>query len=96
MYYVRAYAINSAGTGYGDNQEFTTCPNYSGNPVRVGPFTFRKGMTCEYVGEESIITVDPVVIETGASVTLRAPRVEIGPRLRTESGAFFHVLSNPP
>jgi hypothetical protein len=32
-YYVRAYAINNVGTGYGDIKQFTTCLDINSNPV---------------------------------------------------------------
>lgn len=36
VYYVRSYATNSAGTGYGDEMTFTTEKSWSGEVVKIG------------------------------------------------------------
>lgn len=46
-YYVRAYAINQAGTGYGGVISFTTLTDYSG---QVGTVTDNEGNTYETIG----------------------------------------------
>ena len=84
-YYVRAYATNSAGTNYGLNVSFTTCPNISATisgtssvcqNAATPNITFTgSGGTAPYTFTYRINTgsAQPVTTSVGNSVTVAAP-----------------------
>ena len=82
-YYIRAYAINSADTAYGENRSFKTlttagCPDCTGADPIVNDFTFKAGTDCKCTGTNSM-TIGPnvevagnarVVFESGGNIVV--------------------------
>ncbi|MFH1152673.1 MAG: hypothetical protein V1793_02560, partial [Pseudomonadota bacterium] len=95
-YYVRAYATNLQGTAYGQQEMFTTlaggsCPPCSGSVVVLENVTFESGLDCECVGTTSITAGTGVTVESGATVTFRAPIVTTTPGFHVETGAQVNI-----
>ncbi|MFH1152416.1 MAG: CAP domain-containing protein [Pseudomonadota bacterium] len=88
-YYVRAYATNSVGTGYGSAVSFKTCPNCSGTAVTISNVTFPSGCNCNCTGTVSITAGSTVTVKAGATVTFTAPVVNLEPGFTVEPGANF-------
>ncbi len=94
-YHARAYATNSIGTGYGSDLTFTTattsCPDCSGTEVNLVNVTFVSGTTCECVGTTSIIIGTGVTVQSGATVTFKAPTIRLRPGFHAEEGAVVRM-----
>ncbi len=95
-YYVRAYAVNSVGTAYGENCSFKTlstapCPDCSGaNPV-VFDAVFKDGTDCTCTGTESLTIGPNVVIESGARVTFISNKIVIENKFEAKEGALLKM-----
>ncbi len=63
------------------------CPDCSGNAVVLSNVTFSAGTTCECVGTTSITMGTGVTVENGATVTFKAPLIEVGGGFHAESGS---------
>ncbi len=90
VYHVRAYAINSQGTGYGQDIEFTTvgqCPECSGEDVLIEDVTFPPGTTCECVGSKSLTLGEGVIVEEKATVIFKAPVIKATSGAHVKNGA---------
>ena len=69
----------------------SSCPDCSGDVVVLQNVTFPSGTTCECVGATSITVGTGVTVESGATVTFTAPRVNLQPGFHAESGASLTV-----
>ncbi len=86
-YHVRAYATNSVGTGYGNDVSFSTCPNCSGGEVNLTNKTFPPNGNCECIGTVSITIGAGVNIPKDATVTFKAPKINVEPGFHAENGS---------
>ena len=87
-YHVRAYAANSAGTGYGTDLSFSTstCPTCSGGAVVFNGDTFPSGETCECTG--ATITLLNVTVPNGATANLTGTTsITVGSGTTLKSGS---------
>ncbi len=92
-YHVRAYATNSAGTGYGGDISFITslpsCSECSVSPVVLTNVTFNSA--CECSDNTSITIGTGVTIKSGANVIFKAPTVTIQSGFHAEEGAVVNI-----
>ena len=96
-YHVRAYATNSAGTGYGNDIEFNTelqlspCPECSADPVELTNVTFNSGTECECKANTSITVGTGVTIKSGAKITFKAPLIKVQSGFHAETGSVVKM-----
>ena len=69
----------------------SNCPDCSGASVVLENVTFYAETTCECVCTESITIGNGIKVESGASVTIRAPKVHIKAFFQAEKGATVKV-----
>jgi len=69
----------------------SNCPDCSGASVVLENVTFSSGPPCECVCTESITIENGVKIESGASVTVKAPKVNIKAFFQAEEGAVVKI-----
>ncbi len=70
---------------------FAQCPDCSGDEVVLENITFSSNTTCECVGNQFIIIGAGVVVESGATVTFKAPVVTGQDGFRAAGGATVHI-----
>jgi hypothetical protein len=97
LYYVRAYASNTVGTGYGNEQTFTTladdCPgnnslqNLSYNTTAT--FTYRASGTITTAGSGTSFTVN-----NGMVILIAGTKIILNPITKVSAGAKFRALIN--
>ncbi len=95
-YYVRAYATNSNGTGYGEDDMFTTldtapCPDCSGNIVFLENVTFTSDTICECDATSSMIIGPNVTIESNATVRINSKNVIVKSGVNVKRKADFKI-----
>jgi hypothetical protein len=95
-YHVRAYATNSAGTGYGSDIPFSgmtlpPCSQCTGDPVFLTNVIFPSGTACECVDATSITVGPNVTIENGAIIVFRAPIIDLKPGVNIQPGAVVNM-----
>jgi len=96
IYHVRAYATNSAGTGYGTDLSFftstSTCPACSGGAVVLNGDTFPSGETCVCTG--TTISLLNVTVPNGATANFTASTsITVGSGTTFESGSNCTLAS---
>lgn len=67
------------------------CPECSGVSMVLEKVTFASGTTCECECTESITIGNEIRVESGASVTIRAPKVYIKAAFQAENGAVVKI-----
>ncbi len=72
----------------------SNCPDCSGTNVVLQNVTFSEGPPCECICTESITIENGVKIESGASVTIKAPKVHIKAFFYAEKGAVVKIIQN--
>jgi hypothetical protein len=90
-YHYRARGLNSAGTGLGGDQSFTTgaCSSTcTPGAILMNTPTTLSGLY-SISSAQSIITSASVEVQTGADVTFAAPSIQLGPGFRVALGAKF-------
>lgn len=84
--------VRPQGGGYDIGaDEYESCPDCSGVEVTLDEAVFAKDTTCECEAEISMIIGTDVVVQTGATVTFRAPIVRLTPGFRVENGAVVNI-----
>lgn len=68
-----------------------SCPPCSGGAVVLTNVTFPSGTTCECVGTTSITIGAGVTVQTGATVTFKAPIVHVNPGFHAENGSTVSI-----
>jgi len=71
------------------------CPGCSGDTVLIENQTFYSGTSCECVAAESITIGRGVTIRSGATVTLKAPKVNVQSEFLSEEGAVVNLQVIP-
>ncbi len=90
-YHVRAYATNSAGTGYGNDLTFTTCPDCPADGIITNAI-YRAGTDCTCSHPTAIVIGENVTIEGDAVATFISPRISVqGPDFHAESGSVVNM-----
>ncbi len=94
-YHVRSYAVNSSGTSYGQDRQFSTlsvvdCPDPSDSAIILENVTFESGTECICTATQSI-TAGPVIVRDGAILTFNAPLIRTLPGFNVENGAIFRT-----
>jgi parallel beta-helix repeat protein len=69
----------------------SNCPDCSGTSVVLEKVTFYTETTCECVCTESITIGNDIKVESGASVTIKAPKVHIKAFFQAEKGATVKI-----
>jgi len=95
-YHVRAYATNSAGTGYGSDilfsaAPFPPCSQCSGDPVSLTNVTFPSGTACTCEAATSITIGPNVTIENGAKINFKSPKIDLKPGVDIQPGAVVDM-----
>lgn len=67
------------------------CPQCSGVAPVVTEVTFPTGTDCECAGAESITIGPGVVVQSGAKVTFKAPRIDVGNGFHAQEGAVVNM-----
>ncbi|MDZ7700181.1 MAG: hypothetical protein U5R49_25720 [Deltaproteobacteria bacterium] len=84
--------VRPQGGGYDlGADEYDSCPDCSGIEVTLDKALFANGTTCECEADISMIIGTDVVVQTGATVTFKAPIVRIIPGFHAEDGAIVHI-----
>ncbi|MCF8142533.1 MAG: SBBP repeat-containing protein [Deltaproteobacteria bacterium] len=70
---------------------FPPCPECDGDPVVLTNVRFRTGTQCECVATTSITMGPNVIIENGAQINFKAPRINIKPGVDISPGAIVNM-----
>lgn len=68
-----------------------SCPACSGNAPVLTNMTFPSGTTCECVGNTSMTIGTGVIVQSGATVTFKAPIVYVNPGFHGENGSTISI-----
>lgn len=84
--------VRPQGGGYDMGaDEYDSCPDCSGIEVTLDKALFARGTTCECEAKISMIIGTDVVVQSGATVTFKAPMVRITPGFHAEEGAIVNI-----
>ena len=67
------------------------CPDCSNDPVLLQNVTFTSGTDCECAGTTSITIGPGVTVQSGATVTFKAPIVKLQPGFHAEDGSTVNI-----
>lgn len=70
---------------------YDSCPDCSGGTVNLDNVIFKSGANCECVGTNAINIGGNVTIESGATVTFKAPIIHVNPGFHAKDGAKVHM-----
>jgi len=74
-----------------DNEPLDDCPDCSGDDPVVTDLTFKAGMDCEYVGNNTLTIGQGVKIEKDATVIFKAPKVKVMSGFHAEEGSTLDI-----